>query len=82
MIDKMYAAGLKRACPGGEVVDGDRLDNIEMSPVFLPVIRIALRNDAHAGLKCLDDIASRADRGVGVRLVRHDQHVIIGEEIR
>ncbi len=77
----MHRTGLERAGAGGQVVDGQRLDRIDVAAAFLPVVRIALGERAHARLERLDDEGAGADRLIEVAVLGYDQQVVVGHDV-
>src|SRR3546814_19623042 len=60
-------AGLECARPRRRIVDGDHLHGVAVRASLLPVIRVAPRQGAHAGLERLDDRSE--ERRVGKECV-------------
>ena len=80
-VDEVRAAGLQRAGARGQIVDREGLDGVDVAPALLPVVRVAGREGAHAGLELLDDEGAGAERGGRVGVLRHDHEVIVGDDV-
>ena len=74
------SSALTRADSSGMPIE---LDLIEIGLARLPVVRVARRDGAHAGLELLQSERSCADGGAKVRrAVLHDQEMRIGQDRR